>query len=125
MSRKIEDLIPSMQAKCRAFTLLMDREPLPFIITCTGRTQLEQAALYAQGRTTPGKIVTWTKHSRHEKGEAFDIVIIKNGKPDWSDIDLYRRAGILGESVGLTWGGRFKDPKGNPRPDFPHYEDTP
>jgi peptidoglycan L-alanyl-D-glutamate endopeptidase CwlK len=118
MSRKIEDLIPRMQAKCRAFTLLMDGEHLPFILTCTKRTPEEQAALYAQGRTTPGKIVTWAQHSRHEDGEAFDIVILKNGKPDWSDLDSYRRAGILGESVGLVWGGRWKTP------DYPHFQDS-
>ena len=29
------------------------------------RTEAQQAALYAQGRSAPGKIVTWTMQSNH------------------------------------------------------------
>ena len=32
------------------------------------RTQAEQADKYAQGRTKPGPVVTWTLHSKHIPG---------------------------------------------------------
>jgi peptidoglycan LD-endopeptidase CwlK len=109
MSRSITDLIPEMQEKFKAFAAIMDEQDVDFIVTCTFRSQLEQNALYAQGRTTPGKIVTWTKNSRHTQRDAFDIAILKNGKITWDDSD-YLGAGNIGESVGLVWGGRWHQP---------------
>lgn len=38
------------------------------------RTAERQRELYAQGRTKPGKIVTWTLRSRHLTGRAVDLV---------------------------------------------------
>ena len=42
----------------------------PFQIVQGNRTQAEQNALYAQGRTKRGNIVTWTKNSKHIGGNA-------------------------------------------------------
>jgi uncharacterized protein YcbK (DUF882 family) len=44
------------------------------------RSQARQDALHAQGRTTAGPVVTWTRHSRHTEGEAVDVMI--DGKFD-------------------------------------------
>ncbi|MFA6509921.1 MAG: M15 family metallopeptidase [Candidatus Peribacteraceae bacterium] len=123
-SRKIDDLIPAMRMKAAMFAAKMASEGVPFIITCTRRTQAEQDELYARGRTKPGRKVTWTRKSRHIDGEAFDICICKDGVPQWDgkvDVDLdgvpdYFEAGQIGESCGLVWGGRWKSP------DFPHFE---
>ncbi len=57
------------------------------------RTQAEQDDLYAQGRTKPGKIVTWTTQSKHIPGKdglghAVDVTAFLNGQPSWQD-DLY------------------------------------
>jgi len=41
----------------------------------TFRTQSRQNALYAQGRTEPGRVVTWTRASNHTAGRAADVVI--------------------------------------------------
>jgi hypothetical protein len=55
------------------------------------RTQAEQNALYAQGRTKPGKIVTWTKNSNHMDkdrdgdGDAIDFQAYINGKATWDE----------------------------------------
>ncbi len=129
-SRKIEDLVPAMQEKARAFAARMAEEGVPFIFTCTRRTQVEQEELYARGRTKPGKIVTWTHKSKHIDGLAFDIVICKVGVPQWDvkvDVDTdgipdYTEAGQIGEALGLEWGGRFKTASGKPIPDFPHFQ---
>ena len=124
-SRKIEDLGSRMQVLARAFAVKMAEDGVPFIFTCTRRTQAEQNKLYAQGRTKPGRIVTWTKKSKHIDGLAFDIAVCtKDMKPHWDlkvDVDAdgipdYEEAGKIGESVGLVWGGRWKTP------DYPHFE---
>lgn len=39
----------------------------------TTRSGARQDALYAQGRTTAGPVVTWTRDSRHEHGAAADL----------------------------------------------------
>lgn len=46
----------------------------------TRRSQERQDWLYAQGRTRPWKVVTWTLNSNHKDGNAVDIVFRNNGK---------------------------------------------
>lgn len=38
-----------------------------FRVDCGGRSEQDQIDLYAQGRTKPGLIVTWTLNSLHKK----------------------------------------------------------
>lgn len=124
MSRNITDLTPETQILYFKFKEKMDAAGIDHILTCTLRTREEQEALYAKGRTAPGPKVTWTLNSRHLKGTAFDIAILVGGKLLWNpglDADgdgvaEYTEAGIIGESVGLVWGGRWKNP------DSPHFE---
>lgn len=88
-------------------------------LTSGRRTFEEQAALYAQGRTAPGAIVTYAKPgtSYHETGLAFDVARETLQGPAWpADGAWWSVVGELGESLGLTWGGRF------PHPDAPHFE---
>lgn len=66
--------------------------PIEFHVADKGgaRTQTDQDNLYAQGRTKPGPIVTWTRTSHHiiQKdgyGHAVDIVAFVNGKPVWDE----------------------------------------
>lgn len=125
MSRKISDLLEGTQAKFKDFAALMAENGVPFMVTSTYRSQEEQDALYAQGRSAPGKVVTWTRHSRHTSRRAFDIAVLSHGKPTWDtkvDVDGdsvpdYVEAGRLGEKAGLTWGGRWK------KPDYAHFQD--
>lgn len=56
-----------------------------FGITEGLRSITRQKELYAQGRTTPGKIVTKTMRSRHLTGHAVDIVAYKDGKISWAN----------------------------------------
>lgn len=67
--------------------------PVDFGIIHGVRTQAEQNALYEQGRTKPGKIVTWTRNSKHLKqkdgyGHAIDVAAYKKGTLSW-DAELY------------------------------------
>lgn len=115
-SRKITDLVPELQDLYGCFKSRMEDACIDFIVTCTRRTQDDQDYLYAQGRTRPGPIVTWTRTSKHVEGKAFDIAIIENGKITWEPAP-YIEAGKIGEAVGLSWGGRWLK-----SPDRPHFQ---
>ena len=123
-SRLIKDMTQDLQAFFMVFSAKMAEAQIPFVLTCTYRSQAEQDALYAQGRTAPGKVVTWTKNSMHTAGKAFDIAIVRNDKVSWDiKVDVndnlipdYKEAGLIGEKCGLEWGGRFGSP------DMPHFQ---
>jgi hypothetical protein len=94
-------------------------------ITETFRGIAEQDRLYAQGRTTPGAIVTNAPggSSPHNYGLAFDIAMFdmwdrNRYLTEISDPE-YQLAARVGEAVGLAWGGRFTSPV-----DGPHFEFT-
>jgi peptidoglycan LD-endopeptidase CwlK len=106
--------------------------PNPFMVTEGRRTQQRQDDLYAQGRTKPGKIVTWTKDSKHIKGEAVDVApLADDGSIPWGDIPrfdeiaqhMFAAAKLYG--VNLRWGADW-DRDGQVRErgesDSPHFE---
>ena len=98
---------------------LCDEADLSIRITEGHRTNKRQQELYEQGRTTPGSIVTNAKagQSIHNYRCAFDVVFI-NGGYNRSDKD-WQSIGKLGKSVGLSWGGDWKEFK-----DRPHFDLT-
>jgi peptidoglycan LD-endopeptidase CwlK len=102
-SRKIEDLNPIVAAKCKAFLAACKKEGIDVLITSTYRDAESQNAIYAQGRTKPGRIVTKAKagQSFHNYRLAFDFVPIVNGKAVWNDARLFKRCREIGESLGL------------------------
>jgi peptidoglycan L-alanyl-D-glutamate endopeptidase CwlK len=54
----------------------------PFAVVSGNRTQAQQDYLYAQGRTRPGLVVTWTRNSNHMGGGAIDFSAVDmRGKP--------------------------------------------
>jgi len=77
------------------------------------RTMAQQRAIFAQGRTTPGKVVSNAKpgQSAHNFGYAVDLWPMKaDGKNfDWgASRKLFDQMGAIAESLGLEWGGHFK-----------------
>lgn len=86
------------------------------------RTYAEQDALYAQGRTKSGKVVTNARggFSNHNFGIAFDIGIFSaDGKTYYGESTAYKVCGGIGERLGLEWGGRWKFV------DEPHFQYNP
>ena len=73
------------------------------------RTYEEQDALYAQGRTKPGNIITNARagYSNHNFGIAFDIGIFEGNKY-LGESPKYKTVGVLGMDIGLEWGGSWK-----------------
>ena len=115
--RDINKLLPVAQKACRLFLSECEKEGLPVLITETYRSQERQNELYAQGRTKPGKVVTWTKNSRHTSRLAWDIC--KNVKgAEYSDTSFFKKCGAIAKKLGITWGGDWKTP------DMPHFEVT-
>lgn len=114
---KIMQLHPQMRDKVRQFINNADQQGIKLRVTSGYRSWDEQAALYAQGRTAPGAIVTNAKpgDSYHNYGLAVDVVPIVNGVADWST-DWNKIAGI-GKPLGFVWGGEFTTIT-----DKPHFE---
>lgn len=92
------------------------------------RTIEEQNALYAQGRTKPGPVVTKAKggKSYHNYGLALDFCILINGKEiswdtkadrDKDGVSEWQEVVKPFEAKGWFWGGRFSSIK-----DYPHLE---
>ena len=75
MSRKLEDLIPSVRFKAETLLAACAREGILLMVTQTYRTYQEQAALYAKGRTAAGPAVTNAPpgYSWHNFRRAFDV----------------------------------------------------
>lgn len=108
-SRSLDDLLPPVKARAIRFEAACEAAGLPVLIYCTHRPDEEQDELYAIGRTKPGKIVTNARagESWHNWRAAFDFVPLVFGKPAWNDAERYRKCGVIAESVGLEWSGRW------------------
>lgn len=122
-SRALSDLRPEVRPLADAFLAACAAAGIDLLVTCTLRSNDEQAALYAQGRTTPGHIVTDAPPGRsaHNYGLALDVVPMVNGKPDWNGSDpVWAQVGALGQAAGLTWLGA----PDSPFPEKPHMELT-
>ncbi len=124
MARNIKDLHPHLQD---AIKKIKKKFPDIGIGECV-RTVAEQNALYAKGRTAPGKIVTNAKgssySSQHQWGIAFDFFYNKKGK-EFSDPDYFRNVGAYAKSIGLGWGGDWKNPTDMPHIYLPDWGKTP
>ena len=86
------------------------KKTIYLIITEGFRTKEHQDELYAQGRTTPGKIVTNSKGSnyasQHMWGIAFDIAI--KYKKDLYDPATIKKVAKIAKGIGLAWGGDWQ-----------------
>ncbi|WP_440961282.1 M15 family metallopeptidase [Paenibacillus nitricinens] len=128
---KLVGLIPCVKAAAEA---LIDRSfaaGILVIVTQGLRTIAEQDALYEQGRTKPGAIVTNARggYSNHNFGVAIDFALLtnegksvswdtkldgnRNGVADWNEVVT------LAKALGFTWGGDWKTFL-----DLPHFEMT-
>lgn len=109
-SRDIAELDPIVAQLATHFIQACAIESIDVIITSTYRDAESQAALYAQGRTAPGKRVTNARpgQSFHNHRVAFDFVPVKAGKALWQDTSTFTRCGEIAESLGLEWAGRWR-----------------
>lgn len=127
-SRLLTDLKTAVAYEVRAWGVACARRGVEVLVYCTLRSPEEQDALYAQGRTKPGEIVTRARawQSWHQYGRAADAVPILMGKLLWSpfatkqDRRNFERTGDLkyllpewriyaeeASLAGLEWAGRW------------------
>lgn len=87
------------------------------------RSFAEQNALYAQGRTKPGSIVTNARggYSNHNFGLAVDYFLVSDDGNTalWTVNNKWRRVAAIGKQLGFAWGGDWASFR-----DYPHLEMT-
>lgn len=124
-SRDTKELHPTVATMANNLINACKTAGIDILITSTYRDAESQNALYAQGRTKPGAIVTNARagQSWHNYRLAFDVVPLRNGKPVWGtsgeDLKLWKAIGAVGKSLGLEWAGDWKTMK-----EFPHFQYT-
>lgn len=119
-ARNIATLHRAVQPLATEFLRQCALAGINFKITSALRTYEEQNALYEQGRTKPGKIVTNARggFSNHNFGLAFDVTLFDaTGRAPIWESPLYDKAAPLAKALGLEWGGDWKSPV-----DKPHYQ---
>lgn len=124
MSDKLIGVHPTLVEKIQRVLQAMSILGHPMMVTDGVRTLQQQQALYAQGRTTPGKIVTQADGIRNKSnhqvkddglGYAVDCAFA-TGDPYDGNHPWYLYGTCLA-AVGLTWGGNWVK-----FPDRPHAE---
>ncbi|RMH22214.1 MAG: hypothetical protein D6701_01605, partial [Gemmatimonadetes bacterium] len=97
-------VVPELAARLNRVIERMWREEGHRVEVVEGyRSPERQAALYRQGRETPGPIVTWTTESRHSLGAAADVRI----DGGWTDRDAFEAFQRIAREEGLaTLGAR-------------------
>jgi len=118
---KVQQVFRNWIAECQ---ILAKAHGYEYKAISGNRTWEEQAKIYAQGRTAPGKIVTNARpgFSNHNYGIAVDMGVFKDGKyldaskPSEAEA-FHRKAAVVGEKYNIEWGGSWKSFK-----DFPHFE---
>jgi len=130
-SAKLQGLHPVVLTATFKLIEMSFAKGVPIVITQGYRSVMEQDALYAQGRTKPGKIVTNARGGRslHNYGVAIDFALLlpdgkqvswdmlrdgnANGRRDWDE------AVEIAKKLGFEWGGDWKS-----FVDTPHFQMT-
>lgn len=116
--RNIATLLPQVQPLARALIESAAAIGIAIKVISGTRTYEEQNALYEQGRTKPGRVVTNARggYSNHNFGIAFDIGVFEGGRY-LDESPAYKAVGALGMKLGLEWGGNWKSIQ-----DEPHFQ---
>lgn len=124
--RDIKALHPRLQEKVALLVKECEKQGISILFSECLRTVAEQDALYAQGRTKPGNIVTNAKgstySSQHQWGIAIDFYINMDIDGDGDKKDdafndstgLFSKVGAIAKSIGLGWGGDWVSIKDKP-----------
>ena len=128
---------PRLQRIASAWMKACAIEGITVAISETLRTAAEQDALYAQGRTKPGNIVTNAQgrsyRSQHQWGIAFDFYLKMDIDGDGKISDdayndskgHFKRAAEIAKKLGLAWGGDWKSIVDKPHLYLPEWGSTP
>jgi peptidoglycan L-alanyl-D-glutamate endopeptidase CwlK len=116
--QRLSEVHPELANRVRQLADSLLTQAITIRVTQGLRTWAQQLALYNQGRTAPGKIVTNAKpgYSAHNFGYAVDIVPMDGTLPDWNAGDANWKA-VLDAALnfGLAEGAQWRT-----FPDVPH-----
>ena len=127
MSR-LEGVHPTLTDKVTRMLHALAELGFPMMVTDGVRTLAQQQALYAQGRSKPGKIVTNADgvrvKSNHQPkpdgyGHAVDCCFLVDGKPSWDGTLPWKLYGEMAKALGLSWGGDWKSITDKPHIEMP------
>lgn len=119
----IFEVDPALAALVRAAAATLEAQGTFLCVYQGLRTAEQQNALYAQGRTTPGHIVTNAKagYSNHNYGLAIDVVPYlagDGGALNWNPkTEQYQAMVTALKAQGLEWGGDWTH-----FPDMDHFQ---
>jgi len=105
---------PDLAARVRAAADALAATGTHLLVVSGLRTAAQQNALYDQGRTAPGHIVTNARagHSMHNYGLAVDVVPYLSGESgalNWNaETPQYQAMVSALKGQGLVWGGEWK-----------------
>jgi len=134
--RDIAALHPRLQAKAALLKEQCKKQGISILFSECLRTRAEQDALYAQGRTVPGNIITNAKgstySSQHQWGIAIDFYLDMDVNGDGNKKDdafnnstqLFEQVGSIAKSIGLGWGGDWTRIKDRPHLYLPDWGST-
>jgi len=113
---RLQNVYPRLADKVRQMADMLASEGIYIRVVQGLRTWQEQQALYAQGRTQPGKIVTNAAggYSHHNFGLAADCCPSEFApdqpfNPDWnSSHPNWKRMEAVAVSLGMTSGANWK-----------------
>lgn len=114
---------PALADKIRAGAATLAANGTFLLVVSGLRTAAQQNALYAQGRTAPGHVVTNAKagQSMHNYGLAVDIVPYISGQAgdvNWRpDTPQFKAMVTALKAQGLVWGGDWTSIK-----DYDHFQ---
>lgn len=107
MITDVNALHPYFRDKVQLLITICKTKGIELAFVETYRTHAKQAEYKGMGkkytRSGAGK-------SKHQYGFAVDLVPIVNDSAVWHNNVLWRKIGVVGERLGLRWGGRWKYP---------------
>lgn len=117
MGNRYDNLDSEFARKLAEFEDRLAKEGIGVRLTCGYRSVEEQNALYALGRTRPGRKVTNAQGgwSWHNFGLAADYAFITDGRLTWDG--PWQVFGRTARECGLEWGGDW-----NTFQDRPHVQ---
>ncbi len=105
MIADLDALHPYFRDKVIALIAQCKTKGIELAVVESYRTHAKQNEYKAMGkgytRSSGGK-------SKHQYGLAIDVVPVVDSVAQWNNARLWRKVGIIGEQLGLRWGGRWK-----------------
>lgn len=107
MINDLNALHPYFRDKIKSLIQECKSKGIDLAVVETYRTHAKQNEYKFMGRkytnSTGGK-------SKHQYGLAVDLVPIVDSAAVWDNTALWKKVGLVGEKLGLRWGGRWKKP---------------